>query len=208
MGRNKIELDVKMVEEFLDTYVEEHGKTSKLEYKEVHLYFNDLLAKGEFKYPKDEINISFWRIPNRQGRIIIDNYNQKRFEIKYIDIDFLKALHSIYDLKDNPTNLKKLLQQLEKDYLALLNKQKPLEEKVGVLKDKIEKMNYKNHHLETILFSFSQSNIMDKSKHLMKMQEEFLLNIDKNLIKNFNYNIQNVMKNNSEIEDLFNDLED
>lgn len=207
MGRSKIKLDVIEVESLLDNYVKEYGITSKLAYKDVHQYFNGLIEKGEFEYSGEKLNISYWRIPERQGREIIDNYNEKKFNIQSANIDFIQALEALKDINGDNMYREKIIKELIKRYLNIQSKQKLLEDKVSMLEDKLEKENKRNFHLENILFAFSQTNSKNRTKHLLQMQNEFISNLEDNLIDDFNYNINKVTKPNDEIVSIFDDFE-
>ncbi|WP_107950153.1 hypothetical protein [Lysinibacillus parviboronicapiens] len=208
MGRHKIELDENVVEAILDKYVEDYGITTKLTYREVHEYFNHLIETGEFIHDKNELKSSYWRIPGRQGRRLIDEYNEKNFADHFLDIDFVNYLHYIPEICTEPEKLQRTLKIIEKSYLAEMNKVNKLEEQNIIFEEKIKKLNQKVFYMESILFSLSQSSNKDKRKQILKMQIEFLENLERSITDDFNYNIQDSMSVNKDFEQIFDNLKD
>ena len=62
--------------------------------------------------------------------------------------------------------------------------------------------------MESILFSLSQSSNKDKRKQILKMQIEFLENLERSITDDFNYNIQDSMSVNKDFEQIFDNLKD
>ena len=205
-GRKRIELNVDEVIKILDHYVESNAKTSNLTYKEVWQHFNQLIKSGEFDYPEDTISESYWRIPNRQGREIVDNYNLDRFQIHFENLDYKNALDYLLTQTSNKKQAENVLKQLEKGYLTLQNTNKALEKKLDEKLGKIELLNKKIYSLENILFAFSNLNKNNRSIELLKMQDEYFKSIEAILSENFSADITSEFKN-DDLTALFDDFE-
>ena len=118
----------------IDDFLRNQGDIQIIRYKEIFLYALEEYNKGilDFKLSED-----FWRKPDRQGKLLVDEINKKRSALiennnQYIEIistnDVINRLS-----QDTPATKKKIINQLkvnEYGYRKISTRYNQLKEKV------------------------------------------------------------------------------
>ncbi|MER2169563.1 MAG: hypothetical protein ABS938_02905, partial [Psychrobacillus psychrodurans] len=221
-GRKEIKYDESILISILDQYVKETNTKSPLKYKAILEFSNEKIEEGELPEILKLFKESFWRTPGKQGRTLIDSYNEKFFNYSLrddkVDFDLLKVVQKILNTDDNNE-----VERLLKGIIAYRNKFEKLNlqniklvNRIEELNILIEKKNRKLDFLENILFSLKASNLKNRSDLLNNFQMNYLENIDDYLnnrmeIENLEQELVNLNKpqitNKSKLSELINDFE-
>jgi len=161
-GRKQKIYPQKEIDSILDLYIEEEDVYGKIEYLKVHRFALNLYENQKIPYKLSE---DYWRKPNRQGRMTIDNYNNvivdnvlasNKREITIVNVE-----DAVLKNKGNLDILISTLKTNEEQLRICIEKENELELKVKKLENALQEEKQKNKILEeksdilqTTLFQF------------------------------------------------------
>ncbi|HDR7285207.1 hypothetical protein BKK39_17175 [Bacillus cereus] len=150
----------------IDDFLRNQGDIQIIRYKEIFLYALEEYNKGilDFKLSED-----FWRKPDRQGKLLVDEINKKRSALiennnQYIEIistnDVINRLS-----QDTPATKKKIINQLKVNeygyrkistrYNQLKEKEAKMSQEIAELKAEIVNLKDNNEIYQNVLFQWA-----------------------------------------------------
>ena len=150
----------------IDDLLRNQGDIQIIRYKEIFLYALEEYNKGilDFKLSED-----FWRKPDRQGKLLVDEINKKRSALiennnQYIEIistnDVINRLS-----QDTPATKKKIINQLKVNeygyrkistrYNQLKEKEAKMSQEIAELKAEIVNLKDNNEIYQNVLFQWA-----------------------------------------------------
>ena len=150
----------------IDDFLRNQGDIQIIRYKEIFLYALEEYNKGilDFKLSED-----FWRKPDRQGKLLVDEINKKRSALiennnQYIEIistnDVINRLS-----QDTPATKKKIINQLKVNeygyrkistrYNQLKEKEAKMSQDIAELKAEIVNLKDNNEIYQNVLFQWA-----------------------------------------------------
>ena len=150
----------------IDDFLRNQGDIQIIRYKEIFLYALEEYNKGilDFKLSED-----FWRKPDRQGKLLVDEINKKRSALiennnQYIEIistnDVINRLS-----QDTPAIKKKIINQLKVNeygyrkistrYNQLKEKEAKMSQEIAELKAEIVNLKDNNEIYQNVLFQWA-----------------------------------------------------
>ncbi|PFZ70590.1 hypothetical protein COL82_29845 [Bacillus toyonensis] len=150
----------------IDDFLRNQGDIRIIRYKEIFLYALEEYNKGilDFKLSED-----FWRKPDRQGKLLVDEINKKRSALiennnQYIEIistnDVINRLS-----QDTPATKKKIINQLKVNeygyrkistrYNQLKEKEAKMSQEIAELKAEIVNLKDNNEIYQNVLFQWA-----------------------------------------------------
>ncbi|MEA0554875.1 hypothetical protein U1P98_09830 [Lysinibacillus irui] len=186
-GRKKIEYEPDFIKKLIESYVEKYNLNGKLSYREMHEYVNALIANGEITEIDKPISIYYWRAPERQGRIMVDKYNEA-FQLDILNYprntDSFETFRDIYiklqkcDNLIEKNRLEKLITYKDRLFEANVKENKKIQNKLEELERIIEKKNEQLTFLNKVFFSICGISSEKRMETLNKIQNEYIENLN------------------------------
>jgi hypothetical protein len=162
-GRKTKLYDEKEIRNIVYRYIQEEKVTGMITYSEMYRFAKILYEKGEISY---KLSDEFWRRPNRQGRMIVDETNEsykvtiqgKKVEQTEVFVDTEECVNKFYSGK--ASDKKRLIQALKlnekkaKESSKYLEKIDKMKQEIVEQKERVKELEMLVEQQQSILFSW------------------------------------------------------